>query len=106
MTSAEHDLTALWHAVIGRIRTERPLLTSSVEAAKLWKLPGLERSLHFRGERPGDRSPRIRKQPKVYGNIASELTGQPLTIKCVKREGLTVVPPPREPEARRLRCSV
>jgi DNA polymerase-3 subunit gamma/tau len=101
VTSAELDPTALWHAVTARIRKERPLLTSSVEAATLLEMAGGTAVIAFPPENGLAldllESPNNRKFTEA---LLGELAGRAVTIKCVKREGLVVRPAPREPEPR------
>jgi DNA polymerase-3 subunit gamma/tau len=93
------DPIALWHAVIARIRKERPLLTSSVEAAMLLEITGDTAIIAFPPENALAvellESPNNRKFTEA---LLAELTGRPLGIKCVKRAGLKVTEVPREPE--------
>lgn len=99
VTSAENDLTALWHAATARIRKERPLLTSSAEAGALLEISGETAIIGFPRENVLAvdllESPNNRKFTEA---LLAELAGRKLTIKCVKREGLAVTPAPRDPE--------
>ena len=93
------DSIALWHAIIARIRKERPLLTSSVEAAMLLEITGDSAIIAFPPENALAiellESPNNRKFTEA---LLAELTGRPLGIKCVKRAGLKITEVPREPE--------
>ena len=93
------DPVALWHGIIARIRKERPLLTSSVEAALLLEITGDTAIIAFPPENALGvellESPNNRKFTEA---LLRELTSRPLAIKCVKRAGLKVTEVPREPE--------
>ena len=96
---AEMDFTALWHALTARIRQDRPLLTSCVEAGALVEVSGERATVAF----PPDQvlaidlleSPNNRK---FIESLLSAIARRPLTIKCVRREGLVVTAAPRAPE--------
>jgi DNA polymerase III gamma/tau subunit len=96
------DVVELWSAVIQRVRKERPLLASNVEATVLLEIKADSATVGVDSmdmlsldllDSPNNR--------KFLERLLTEAAGQPLTIKFAKREGLVATPPPREPEPRR-----
>jgi hypothetical protein len=85
--------------VIQRVRKERPLLASNVEATVLLEIKADSASVGVDSmdmlsldllDSPNNR--------RFLERLLTESAGQSLTIKFAKREGLVATPPPREPE--------
>ena len=93
------DVVEIWSAVIQRVRKERPLVASNVEATMLLEINADAAlvGIDSRDTLSVDLldSPNNRK---FLERLLAEATGRPLTIKFAKREGLIAAPPPREPE--------
>jgi hypothetical protein len=94
------DVVELWSAVIQRVRKERPLLASTVEATVLLEIKG---DIALVGVDSGNTlaldlldSPNNRR---FLEGLLSDAGGRACTMKFAKRDGLVATPPPREPEA-------
>ncbi len=86
---------ALWPALIARVRKERPLISMWVEAGVLLEIQNGTAVIGF----PPDQNLAMEycekaNNRKLLEQIASELAGNPLTLKCVSRAGLVVPAPP------------
>ncbi len=81
----------LWPQFVARVRKERPLISSWIEAGQLVDVSGGRATLAF----PPDSGlamescERSNNRPLIEA-LLSEIAGQPLTLKCEKRAGLTV----------------
>ncbi len=84
----------LWPAIIARIRKDRPLISGWVEAGMLLEVKNGTAIVGF----PPDQNLAMEycetaNNRKLLEQIASELAGRSLTLKCVARPGLIVTPP-------------
>ena len=93
----------LWPQFIARVRKERPLISNWIEAGQLVDVSAGRATLAF----PPDSGlamescERSNNRPLIEA-LLSEIAGQPLTLKCEKRVGLTVekiAPTETKPEA-------
>jgi DNA polymerase-3 subunit gamma/tau len=103
VVSAAISVDELWPAIVARVRKDRPLISGWVEAGLLLEIkdgaavvgfaPDQNLAMEY-CEKANNR--------KLLEQIATELAGRPLALKCVARPGLVVTPaapmPAQKPE--------
>lgn len=93
------DLSAIWTAVIQRVRKERPLMASNVEKTLLLEIKGDTAVVGLDvGDILGFDLLDTPNNRRLLDSLLTEAAGRSLAIKFVKREGLVATPPPREAE--------
>ena len=85
------DLGQIWTQLVGRVRQDRPLIQGWVEAGKLVEIARETAVLAFPPGADLARESCERANNRKYLEATlTELVGQPLSIECVKREGLVI----------------
>ncbi len=81
----------LWPQFVARVRKERPLISSWIEAGQLTDVANGVATVAFPTEAglAMESCERSNNRPLIEA-LLSELAGQPLSLKCEKRAGLTI----------------